>query len=156
MLLKYTSRFEWASKRQLCLTAPDSESVIKERQVQQGMQAIILTGGKQYNVSEGDTLFIEKLDAQAGDDVVFDRVLAIVDGENTKFGTPVVEGAKVVSPTGNIAKFAKYSSLPNLSQIWMYMPVTVAGVGMIIFELEQLFLHIEEFCDPSDKEASAQ
>jgi len=95
MLLKYTSRFEWASKRQLCLTAPDSESVIKERQVQQGMQAIILTGGKQYNVSEGDTLFIEKLDAQAGDDVVFDRVLAIVDGENTKFGTPVVEGAKV-------------------------------------------------------------
>ena len=95
MLLKYTSRFEWASKRQLCLTAPDSESGIKERQVQQGMQAIILTGGKQYNVSEGDTLFIEKLDAQAGDDVVFDRVLAIVDGENTKFGTPVVEGAKV-------------------------------------------------------------
>ena len=95
MLLKYTSRFEWANKRQLCLAAPDSESVIKERQVQQGMQAIILTGGKQYNVSEGDTLFIEKLDAQAGDDVVFDRVLAIVDGENTKFGTPVVEGAKV-------------------------------------------------------------
>lgn len=54
-----------------------------------------MTGGKQYNVSEGDTLFIEKLNAEAGDDVVFDRVLAIVDGENTKFGTPVVEGAKV-------------------------------------------------------------
>ena len=59
------------------------------------MQAIIVTGGKQYNVSEGDTLFIEKLNAEAGEDVVFDRVLAIVDGENTKFGTPVVEGAKV-------------------------------------------------------------
>ena len=75
--------------------APDSESVMKERQVQQVMQAIIVTGGKQYNVSEGDTLFIEKLDVNAGDSVVFDQVLAIVDGENTKFGTPVVEGAKV-------------------------------------------------------------
>ena len=75
--------------------APDSESVIKERQVQQVMQAIIVTGGKQYNVSEGDTLFIEKLDVEAGEAVTFDTVLAIVDGENTKFGTPVVEGAKV-------------------------------------------------------------
>ena len=75
--------------------APDSETVIKERQVQQVMQAIIVTGGKQYIVSEGDTLFIEKLDVEAGEAVVFDQVLAIVDGENTKFGTPVVEGAKV-------------------------------------------------------------
>ena len=82
-------------KRLRMQAAPDSESVIKERQVQQVMQAIIVTGGKQYNVSEGDTLFIEKLDVNAGDSVVFDQVLAIVDGENTKFGTPVVEGAKV-------------------------------------------------------------
>ena len=75
--------------------APDSESVMTERCVQQVMRAIIVTGGKQYNVSEGDTLFIEKLDVNAGDSVVFDQVLAIIDGENTKFGTPVVEGAKV-------------------------------------------------------------
>ena len=68
----------------------------------------------------------------------------------------LVQGAKVVSPTGNIAKFAKYSSLPNLSQIWMYMPVPVAGVGMIIFELEQVFQHIEEFYKSNDgKEARA-
>ena len=59
------------------------------------MQAIIVTGGKQYIVSEGDTLFIEKLPVEAGDAVTFDQVLAIVDGENTKFGAPVVEGAKV-------------------------------------------------------------
>ena len=59
------------------------------------MQAIIVTGGKQYNVSEGDTLFIEKLPVEAGDAVTFDQVLAIVDGENTKFGAPVVGGAKV-------------------------------------------------------------
>ncbi len=64
----------------------------------------------------------------------------------------LVEGLDVIKPTGNIAKFAKYSSLPNLSQIWMYLPVAVAGVGMIIFELEQVFLHIEEFFIPqSDK-----
>ena len=63
--------------------------------MQQVMQAIIVTGGKQYTVSEGDTLFIEKLDVNAGDSVVFDQVLAIVAGENTKFGAPVVEGAKV-------------------------------------------------------------
>ena len=59
------------------------------------MQAIIVTGGKQYVVNEGDTLFIEKLPVEAGDAVTFDQVLAIVDGEKTKFGTPVVEGAKV-------------------------------------------------------------
>ena len=82
-------------KFQLRLNAPDSESVIKERQVQQVMQAIIVTGGKQYAVSEGDTLFIEKLDAEAGDTVKFDQVLAIIDGENATFGTPVVEGASV-------------------------------------------------------------
>ena len=63
------------------------------------MQAIIVTGGKQYNVSEGDTLFIEKLDVNAGDSVVFDQVLAIVDGENTKFGTPVVEKIRIFKYT---------------------------------------------------------
>ena len=69
----------------------------------------------------------------------------------------LVQGANVVSPTGNIAKFAKYSSLPNLSQIWMYMPVPIAGIGMIIFELEQVFQHIEEFFlnDKNAKEVQA-
>ena len=69
----------------------------------------------------------------------------------------LVEGAKVVSPSGNIAKFAKYSSLPNLSQVWMYLPVAVAGAGMILFELEQVFMRIEEFYITDDgKEAKAQ
>ena len=68
------------------------------------MYAILKTGGKQYKVAEGDTLFIEKLDVNAGDAVVFDQVLAIVDGENTKFGTPVVEGASV---EGKIVKNGK-------------------------------------------------
>lgn len=59
------------------------------------MQAIIVTGGKQYSVKEGDEIFIEKLNVEADQTVVFDQVLAVVDGENSKFGTPVVAGAKV-------------------------------------------------------------
>ena len=57
--------------------------------------AIIVTGGKQYRVAEGDVLFIEKLEVEAGAEVNFDQVLAVIDGENAKFGTPVVEGATV-------------------------------------------------------------
>ena len=68
----------------------------------------------------------------------------------------LIEGLDVIKPTGNIAKFAKYSSLPNLSQIWMYLPVPVAGVGMIIFELEQVFLHIEEFFVPQAEKKEVQ
>ncbi len=58
------------------------------------MHAIIETGGKQYKVAEGDVLFIEKLDHEAGDEVRFDKVLAIL-GDEPKFGAPVVEGASV-------------------------------------------------------------
>jgi large subunit ribosomal protein L21 len=66
--------------------------------------AIIETGGKQYRVSEGDTIFIEKLNDQAEASVTFDKVLAIfADGTNT-VGTPMVEGATV---TGRIIKNGK-------------------------------------------------
>ena len=59
------------------------------------MKAIIVTGGKQYTVSEGDILFIEKLNAEEEATVKFDEVLAVLDGENSKIGAPVVEGAVV-------------------------------------------------------------
>ena len=59
------------------------------------MKAIIVTGGKQYTVSEGDVLFVEKLNVEAEETVKFEQVLAVLDGENTKIGTPVVEGAAV-------------------------------------------------------------
>ena len=58
------------------------------------MHAIIETGGKQYKVAEGDVLFIEKLNNEAGDEIKFDKVLAVL-GDEPKFGTPVVEGASV-------------------------------------------------------------
>ncbi len=59
------------------------------------MKAVIVTGGKQYTVAEGDILYIEKLNAEAESTVKFDQVLAVLDGENTKIGAPVVEGAAV-------------------------------------------------------------
>ena len=59
------------------------------------MKAIIVTGGMQYIVSDGDVLYIEKLGAEVEETVKFDQVLAVLDGENTKVGTPVVEGALV-------------------------------------------------------------
>ena len=59
------------------------------------MKAVIVTGGKQYTVAEGDVLYVEKLNAEAEATVKFDQVLAVLDGENTKIGAPVVEGAAV-------------------------------------------------------------
>ena len=59
------------------------------------MKAVIVTGGKQYTVSEGDVLYVEKLGAEAEEVVKFDQVLAVLDGENSKIGAPVVEGAAV-------------------------------------------------------------
>ena len=59
------------------------------------MKAVIVTGGKQYTVAEGDVLYIEKLEVEAESTIKFDQVLAILDGENSKIGAPVVEGAVV-------------------------------------------------------------
>ena len=59
------------------------------------MYAIIETGGKQYKVTEGDTLFIEKLEAEAGAAITFDTVLAVLNDGSATFGAPVVEGASV-------------------------------------------------------------
>ena len=59
------------------------------------MFAVIQTGGKQYKVSEGKKLRVEKLEAEEGKSVVFDKVLLVNDEKSTKIGTPYVEGAKV-------------------------------------------------------------
>jgi large subunit ribosomal protein L21 len=57
--------------------------------------AVIETGGKQYRVQAGDTLEVEKLDAEVGTTVEFDQVLAQSDGEVLTVGKPVIESAKV-------------------------------------------------------------
>ena len=59
------------------------------------MYAVIKTGGKQYRVQQGDVIFVEKLDAQADEAVTFDEVLLVGDADQSKVGTPLVEGAKV-------------------------------------------------------------
>ena len=68
------------------------------------MYAIIKTGGKQYKVSEGVEIIVEKLDVEEGAQVTFDVVLAVVDGDNVKIGRPKVDGAKV---TGTVVKNGK-------------------------------------------------
>ncbi|MED3549146.1 50S ribosomal protein L21 [Cytobacillus praedii] len=60
------------------------------------MYAIIETGGKQVKVEEGQTIYIEKLNAEAGETVTFDKVL-FVGGDNVKVGSPVVAGATVTA-----------------------------------------------------------
>ena len=61
------------------------------------MYAIIETGGKQYKVSEGDVVFVEKLDVEAGSTVTIDKVLVVADGADVKVGAPYVEGATVAA-----------------------------------------------------------
>ena len=79
------------------------------------MYAIIATGGKQYKVSEGDIITIEKLDVNEGDTVSFDQVLAVGDDKLT-VGTPVVSGAKVegsVVKNGRAKKVTVYKYKPK-------------------------------------------
>ncbi len=61
------------------------------------MYAIIKTGGKQYKVSEGDVVYIEKLEAEEGASVKFDEVLAVGEGAELKYGAPFVSGADVTA-----------------------------------------------------------
>jgi len=61
------------------------------------MYAVIVTGGKQYKVAEGEYLKIEKLEVATGEAVTFDRVLLIGNGDDVKIGAPVVDGAKVTA-----------------------------------------------------------
>ena len=61
------------------------------------MYAIIKTGGKQYRVSEGDVVYIEKLDVQPEETVNFEEVIAVGKEDGMVIGAPVVEGAKVIA-----------------------------------------------------------
>ena len=68
------------------------------------MYAVIMTGGKQYRVSEGDVVYIEKLTADEGSEVTFDQVLLVGGDNGSKVGDPTVKGAKV---TGKVVKHGK-------------------------------------------------
>lgn len=82
------------------------------------MYAIIKTGGKQIKVSQGDVIYVEKLDAAEGEVVTFDQVL-FVGGETVKIGAPIVEGATVtakVEKQGKAKKLTVFKYKPKKNQ----------------------------------------
>ena len=79
------------------------------------MYAVIETGGKQYSVSKGDIIYIEKLDAEVDSKIEFDKVLLIGGGKAAKIGSPYVKGAKV---SGKIVKHGKNKKIT----VFTYMP----------------------------------
>lgn len=68
------------------------------------MYAVIVSGGKQYRVQEGDVLKLERLPEDVGQDVDFDKVLMVGEGDKVKFGKPYVSGSKV---TANILSIGR-------------------------------------------------
>ena len=80
------------------------------------MKAIIETGGKQVTVSEGDIVYIEKRPEAPDETVTFDTVLAVIDGDDIKTGTPAIKGAKVTGKllkTGRAKKIIVYKMHPK-------------------------------------------
>jgi large subunit ribosomal protein L21 len=73
------------------------------------MYAVIETGGKQYRVTQGQDVKVEKIPGQTGKEVVFDKVLVVSDGENVTIGKPYVDNAKVL---GKLARQAKDRKVP--------------------------------------------
>ena len=75
------------------------------------MYAVIETGGKQHRVIEGELIRVEKIEAETGSIIDFDRVLMVGEGEAVKVGTPVVEGAKVSAQVVQHGRGSKVSIL---------------------------------------------
>ena len=103
------------------------------------MKAVFVTGGKQYTVAEGDVLFIEKLAVEAEQTVKFDQVLAVLDGENSKIGAPVVEGAVVEAKVvkngkGKKIRIFKYTPKKGYRKRQGHrQPYTKVEIGKITF-----------------------
>ena len=111
-MLKYLSVPHGEAISAFFLTPPNPASIVKKEE--QNMYAVIATGGKQYRVSEGDIINVEKLGAEKGEKVVFDQVLAI-GGEAMKTGE-AVNGATVeaeVIRNGRTRKVIVYKYKPK-------------------------------------------
>jgi large subunit ribosomal protein L21 len=104
------------------------------------MYAVIQTGGKQYRVSQGDTLRIEKLAAEEGASVDLDKVLLVSDGDDVKLGAPYVDGGKVTATVKthgrakkvNILKFKRrkqYLKRQGHRQWYTELEITGISVG---------------------------
>ena len=73
------------------------------------MYAVIVSGGKQHRVEEGEVLTLEKLEVPTGESVQFDKVLMVGEGESVKVGTPYVEGSQVTAEVLNQGRAKKVS-----------------------------------------------
>ncbi|MDX1491816.1 MAG: 50S ribosomal protein L21 [Pseudohongiellaceae bacterium] len=73
------------------------------------MYAVIESGGKQHRVEEGEVLKLEKLEAGAGEEISFDKVLMVGEGESVKIGAPYVEGSKVTAEVVSQGRAKKVS-----------------------------------------------
>lgn len=83
------------------------------------MYAIIETGGKQYKVSAGDTIYIEKLDVEADSEVIFDKVIAVGKDDSISVGTPYVDGATVTAKAvknGKAKKIVVFTYKPKKNE----------------------------------------
>lgn len=101
------------------------------------MYAVIVTGGKQYKVAEGDTLYIEKLDVEEGSSITFDKVLMVSKDDKVTTGAPYVEGATVEAKLekngkGKKIRVFKYKAKKNerktIGHRQPYSKVTVTAV----------------------------
>ena len=102
------------------------------------MYAVIVTGGKQYKVREGESLRVEKLSATAGETVEFDRVLMVSDGNGMKVGKPYLDGGRVSATVnahgrGNkidVIKFKRRKNyLRRMGHRQGYTEVTITGIA---------------------------
>ncbi len=75
------------------------------------MYAVIVSGGKQHRVEEGEYLKLEKIEVETGGTIEFDRILLVADGDDVKVGAPVVEGAKV---TGEVLSHGRHKKVTIL------------------------------------------
>ena len=71
------------------------------------MYAVVDTGGKQYKVSAGEIVDVDKLSFEVGEKIELDRVLLVADGEEVRVGQPIVEGAKVLATVTDHVKGPK-------------------------------------------------
>lgn len=101
------------------------------------MYAVIVSGGKQHRVREGETLKLEKIETETGGKVEFDRVLLVADGDDVKVGTPEVSGAKVSAEVVshgrhkkvNIIKFKRRKHhMKRMGHRQWYTEVKITGI----------------------------
>ncbi|MBA2408592.1 MAG: 50S ribosomal protein L21 [Gammaproteobacteria bacterium] len=102
------------------------------------MHAVIKTGGKQYRVTQGDVLRVEKLVSEVGASVDFEQVLMVTDGDDISIGTPFIDGGKVTAKVrshgrGDKIKIVKFRRRKHyrrqMGHRQSYTEIEITGIG---------------------------